>query len=79
MERPQRDMGSLFAQLGEASDEAAIACFIARHGPLEGNVLLHEAAFWTASQAGFLREAILDDAEWAVIVDALNAELHAPH
>lgn len=76
MERPQRDMSSLFAQLGEASDEAAIARFIAIHGPLEGDVQLHEAAFWTAAQAGFLREATLDDAEWAVIVDALNLELH---
>ncbi|MDP1606019.1 MAG: DUF2789 domain-containing protein [Rhodocyclaceae bacterium] len=77
MERSVRDMSGLFAQLGEASDEGAIARFIATNGPLAGGVQLHEAAFWTPAQANFLREAILDDAEWAEIVDALNAELHA--
>lgn len=79
MERPVRDMSSLFAQLGEASDERAIARFIETHGPLDGGVQLHEAAFWSATQANFLREAILDDAEWAEIVEALNSELHARH
>lgn len=78
MEQPLRDLGSLFAQLGMASDAATIARFIETHGPLAGGVQLHEATFWTPAQAGFLREAILDDAEWAEIVDALNAELHAP-
>jgi hypothetical protein len=42
-------------------------------------VRLHEADFWTSSQASFLREATLDDAEWVVIVDALNSELHQRH
>ena len=79
MERPPRDLSCLFAQLGEASDEAAISRFIANHGPLEGDVQLHEASFWTASQADFLREAILDAAKWAAIVDVLNSELHQRH
>jgi hypothetical protein len=79
MERSPHDMSSLFAQLGEASDELSIARFIKRHAPLDGDVQLHEAAFWTAAQAGFLREATLDDAEWVVIVDALNSELHTQH
>jgi hypothetical protein len=79
MERAPYDMSNLFDQLGEASDEAAISRFIRIHAPLESDVQLHEAAFWTAAQAGFLREATLDDAEWAAIVDALNGELHARH
>jgi hypothetical protein len=79
MERQSHDMHSLFAQLGEASDDDAIARFIAAHGPLDGGVQLHEALFWSAAQAGFLREAMQDDAEWAAIVDALNSELHARH
>jgi len=79
MERSPYDMSSLFAQLGEASDEAAIARFIRTHAPLDGDVRLHEANFWTPSQANFLREATLDDAEWVVIVDALNSELHQRH
>lgn len=79
MERPVHDMGNLFAQLGEPSDDAAIDRFIAAHTPLPGSVLLHEAAFWTSAQAAFLREAILDDADWAEVADALNRELHVRH
>jgi len=73
------NLGVLFAQLGQASDDAAIAAFIARHRPLPGEVMLHEAPFWTASQAAFLREAIGDDAEWAAIADELNLKLHTRH
>ena len=79
MERSPYDMSSLFAQLGEASDEAAIARFIRTHAPLDSDVRLHEADFWTSSQASFLREATLDDAEWVVIIDALNSEMHQRH
>ena len=79
MERPVHTMSSLFAQLGEASDEAAIARFIETHRPLPSDVRLHDAAFWTPAQSRFLRDAILDDADWAEIADALNRELHAGH
>ncbi len=79
MERSPHDMGSLFAQLGMANDEQSIARFIKSHAPLESDVQLHEAAFWTATQTDFLREATLDDAEWAAIVDSLNSELHQRH
>jgi hypothetical protein len=79
MEQSPHDMSSLFAQLGEANDEQSIDRFIKSHAPLESDVQLHEAPFWTPAQAGFLREATLDDAEWVAIVDALNAELHQRH
>ena len=79
MERPIHNMSNLFAQLGLANDEAAIAHFIATHKPLAGNVLLHQASFWSPSQAGFLCEAIRDDADWAEITDELSAVLRAPH
>lgn len=79
MERSNFNMHQLFAQLGQASDDVAMAGFFASHGPLAGEVRLHEASFWTPSQAGFLREALNDDAEWAEIVDALNVELHTAH
>jgi hypothetical protein len=79
MERVPYNMSSLFDQLGVVSDEQSIARFINGKAPLGGDVQLHEAAFWTASQAEFLREATLQDAEWVVIVDALNSELHARH
>lgn len=79
MERPVHDMSALFAQLGQASDETAIALFIETYGPLPESMQLHEAAFWTPAQAAFLRESIGDDADWAEIADTLNAELHARH
>ena len=79
MERPVHTLTNLFAQLGQPDDEAAISRFIEAHRPLPESVLLHEAAFWTPSQACFLREAIVDDADWAELVDDLNARLRARH
>lgn len=69
-------MSMLFAQLGEANDHGSIERFIRTNRPLAGSVLLHEATFWSSAQAVFLREAISDDANWAVIADELNAALH---
>jgi len=79
MERPIHDLSSLFAQLGQASDDAAIERFIKSHSPLPQTVQLHEAPFWTPAQACFLRESLLQDADWAEVADALNAELHTRH
>lgn len=79
MERPLHSMSNLFAQLGQANDEAAIAQFIETHSPLANSVQLAEAPFWTPAQACFLREALLQDADWAEIADALNVELHTRH
>lgn len=78
MEHSVHSMSNLFAQLGQASDAQAVAAFIESHRPLPGGVLLHEATFWSATQAGFLFEAIADDADWSEVADHLNAELHAP-
>jgi hypothetical protein len=76
MELMEKNMSALFAQLGEASDDNSIALFIALHGTLTGVTQLHEAPCWTASQASFLREALLLDAAWAPVVDELNTRLH---
>lgn len=75
MEAPTHRMSHLFAQLGLPSDDAAIARFIQAHCPLANGTLLHEAPFWTPAQAAFLREEILEDADWSEVIDALNAEL----
>lgn len=79
MERPIHTLSNLFAQLGEASDEEAMAQFIMAHSPLPASIRLHEAPFWSASQAAFLQAALLDDADWAEVADTLNAELHTAH
>ncbi|RFO97124.1 DUF2789 domain-containing protein [Rhodoferax lacus] len=76
MELIAPDMTSLFAQLGEPNDAASIARFMELNGHMRGHTKLHEAAFWSPSQAAFLRDAIALDANWAPVVDALNAGLH---
>ena len=79
MERPVHNLSNLFAQLGQANDEASIARFIETHSPLADGVQIHEAAFWTPAQAGFLHEAILEDADWAEVIDELINDLRARH
>ncbi|AXS79206.1 DUF2789 domain-containing protein [Dechloromonas sp. HYN0024] len=68
-------MGNLFAQLGLPDQPAAIECFIASHRPLGKGVALYRAAFWTASQRAFLKEEIIEDADWSGVIDELNGRL----
>ena len=79
MERAVHSMSNLFAQLGKQNDEAAIALFIDTHAPLPSETRLHEAVFWTSAQAGFLAEAVSDDADWADVAENLNSLLHVGH
>jgi hypothetical protein len=68
-------MTCLFAQLGLPSEPSAIETFIELNSPLGRDVRLHEAFFWTSSQAEFLHEQIQYDADWAVIIDKLDSGL----
>ena len=68
----------LFAQLGLPADEQSIQAFIATHSPLPDTILLADAPFWTPAQAALLREEVLEDADWAEVVDQLNLALRAP-
>jgi Protein of unknown function (DUF2789) len=61
-----------------ACDDAAIRRFLAAHYPLANSVKLAEAPFWTAAQKTFLREACVQDADWALLVDQLSAALRGP-
>ena len=65
----------LFAQLGLAYDTQSVESFIEKNAPLHETVKLEDAAFWSASQATFLREAIVLDANWAEVVDQLDTAL----
>jgi hypothetical protein len=76
MESPIHSLPSLFKQLGLASDPVGIEQFIATHSPLKHDQRLDEAFFWTPSQAAYLREEILGDADWAEVIDQLNMMLH---
>lgn len=75
MESIVHTMSNLFAQLGLATDLDAIEEFIALHRPMGNGVPLYRAPFWTASQRGFLKEEIIGDGDWAVVIDELNARL----
>lgn len=77
MEPPVHPMSALFAQLGLPDDPASIDAFIAGHAPLAADVALADAPFWTPSQSAFLREELEEDADWAEVVDELNARLRS--
>ena len=76
MDNTFHPFSELFAQLGLPNDEASIQTFIKQHSPLNADVRLADAPFWTPSQASLLRQQILEDAEWAEVVDQLNLALH---
>lgn len=68
---------NLFEQLGLPTEAHAVAHFIERHSPLPPAMPLADAPFWSPAQAAFLREEVLDDADWAEVVDELNVRLHS--
>ena len=67
----------LFEQLGLPAEADAIDRFIASHRPLPQATALDLAPFWTPAQAAFLREEMLEDGDWAEVVDELNLRLHS--
>lgn len=75
MNTQQHTMADLFDQLGLPSTEADIQKFIGSNRPLDAETFLSDAPFWNSNQAKFLREQILIDADWAVVVDELNTSL----
>ncbi|PNG45233.1 hypothetical protein A1354_05155 [Pseudomonas asplenii] len=75
MESPTHNLPSLFKQLGLSDEPVDIDKFIATHSPLKPDLHLADAFFWTKSQAEFLRDEILDDADWAEVVDQLDVLL----
>ncbi|AMO23607.1 DUF2789 domain-containing protein [Ramlibacter solisilvae] len=78
MEHSYHRFSELFAQLGLPSDADAIRDFVMQHSPLPQDVRLEDAPFWTPAQATLLREALVEDADWAEVADQLNAALRSP-
>ena len=77
IDKPVHRFAELFTQLGLDADDKSICGFLETHAPLADDVRLADAPFWSTSQATFLREKILDDADWAEVVDQLNTSLRA--
>lgn len=75
MEKSFHRFTELFEQLGLPSDHGSIRLFIATHSPLNDEILLENASFWTKAQSTFIREQLLLDADWAEIIDQLNKDL----
>ncbi|MGX1124557.1 DUF2789 domain-containing protein [Pseudomonas sp. HLS-6 TE3448] len=75
MESTTHSLPSLFKQLGLADDALSIDQFITSHSPLKSDIALADARFWTASQRDFLRDEILEDADWAEVIDQLSLAL----
>ena len=68
-------INDLFKQLGLPESDEDIAAFVERHRPLADDVAVHRAPFWNSSQAQLLEESLLDDSDWAMVVDVLSARL----
>ena len=75
METPSHSIASLFDQLGHDSSEEAIDDFINKNKSLPGYLELYKAAFWTNSQASFLKEMKDEDSDWSAVVDLLDTML----
>ena len=75
MEPSIHRVSTLFAQLGLPSDGQAIQDFIAQHAPLDGRIRRHDAPFWHAANSRMLQEMKADWADWAELVDQLDAAL----
>lgn len=78
MEQNHHRFCELFAQLGLPSHPDEVAAFVRRHAPLPAALALADAPIWTAAQAALLREKLLEDADWAELVDQLDAALRHP-
>ena len=68
-------LDKLFTQLGLPAEPEAIDRFIASHRPLDNDIALYRAPFWNSAQRSFLKEEIIEDADWAGVIDELNSRL----
>lgn len=75
MDDSHHAMTHLFTQLGLPSEPQEIQRFIEANRPLDTRFTLHQAPFWSASQAAFLREQLEQDADWAILIDKLDSGL----
>jgi hypothetical protein len=74
MDMSDHSMQELFSQLGLPNSDTAIDNFM-DNNHLLAEIPLENAVFWSAGQAQFIHEAITRDADWAEVVDHLDAQL----
>lgn len=76
MDKPTHHFSELFKQLGLDDDPVEIKRFITTHSPLDDDVKLVDAPFWSEGQRAFLKESYAADADWVPMADQLNEALH---
>lgn len=72
----QPNTNTLFAQLRLDGSDEGVTAFIEQHKGLNKSQYIENAPFWSEGQATFLRNAVLDYAGWAQVIDPLNVALH---
>ena len=70
MDTSHHSLSALFDQLGLPSDKSGIDRFVTSHRLAVGQPL-PDAPFWNNAQSAFLRDALLEDSDWAEEVDEL--------
>jgi hypothetical protein len=75
MDNTHHQFHDLFEQLGLPSDELSIRRFCSEHR-LGDNEKLSEAPFLSNMQRQFIKDALIEDADWVVMIDQLNIALH---
>ena len=70
-------MPDLFRQLGLPADNDAIERFIRQHQGVCRQHTLVAAPLWNDSQRELLKEAIAQDADWAIVAEKLTGLLSA--
>jgi hypothetical protein len=70
MDTSHHSLSALFDQLGLPSDKSGIDHFVTSHRLAVGQPL-PDAPFWNKAQSTFLRDALLEDSDWAEEADEL--------
>lgn len=74
MIEPTYSIQTLFEQLGLPHEPEEIEVFIRTHR-IDDQTRIYDAPFWNSQQAAFLQEGLAADADWAEVIDELNARL----
>ncbi|AZG72703.1 DUF2789 domain-containing protein [Shewanella livingstonensis] len=76
MDTTSNDLSHLFKQLGLADNQQGIDDFV-KQNKLDKHTLIVDADCWNSGQKAFLKEALLEDAQWSEVIDQLDVMMRA--
>ncbi|MBB1361555.1 MULTISPECIES: DUF2789 domain-containing protein [unclassified Shewanella] len=76
MDTTSNDLSHLFKQLGLPHDQEGIDDFVIQN-KLDKHTLITDADCWNSGQKAFLKEALLQDAQWSEVIDQLDVMMRA--